>query len=117
MSTQFPRFSTYKIPFRLFFFLLTTPSHSYTYNSFLLDMFIAMISDMSKLETPSRLFMTEVAPPKYISISRRPLAILATIDEEDKDFNAIASSMLLRGSASLQLSIELERPNLLLDDS
>ncbi|KAH1120633.1 hypothetical protein J1N35_003793 [Gossypium stocksii] len=33
-------------------------------------------------------FMNEVAPPRFISVSKRPLTtMLATIAEEEKDFN------------------------------
>ncbi|TYH29786.1 hypothetical protein ES288_A01G039700v1 [Gossypium darwinii] len=69
-------------------------------------------------------FMNEVAPPRFISVSKRPLTtMLATIAEEEKDFNdnevvkgrrAYSSSSSVCGKAAICcLSRELESSMLL----
>ncbi|KAJ0101263.1 hypothetical protein Patl1_05063 [Pistacia atlantica] len=72
---------------------------------------------MAKLQTPR--FSTEVAPPQFISVAKRPLTImLATIAEEKKDFAVYKSisSISAGGSPALVLSRQIEKSFLLSSD-
>ncbi|KAJ0100979.1 hypothetical protein Patl1_05061 [Pistacia atlantica] len=70
------------------------------------------VKSMAKLQAAR--ISTEVAPPQFISVAKRPLKImLATIVEEEKDFgvhnNESLSSISARGSTAMYLSRQIEK--------
>lgn len=69
---------------------------------------------MAKLQAGR--FLTEVAPPQFISVAKRPLTImLATIVEEEKDFAVYESLHPISacGFPARALSLQIEKPFLL----